>query len=152
MEKERRNKLYMLKIKIQKIRNVKTPNYAHQGDAGLDIYSAEEDYTLKPRERKGFLTGIKMEIPNGYVGLVWDKSGLAIKHGIETMAGVIDSIYRGELIIVLINLGNENYLVEKNTKIAQVLIQKIEHAEIEEVENLEETQRGGDGFGSTGKL
>ncbi len=141
-----------MKIKIQKIRNVKTPNYAHQGDAGLDIYSAEKDYILKPGERKGFLTGIKMEIPNGYVGLVWDKSGLAIKHGIKTMAGVIDSTYRGELIIVLINLENENYLVEKNTKIAQVLIQKIEQAEIEEVENLEETKRGSEGFGSTGKL
>ena len=142
----------MLKIKIQKIRKAKTPNYAHEGDAGLDIYSAEEDYTLKLGERKGFLTGIKMEIPNGYVGLVWDKSGLAIKYGIKIMAGVIDSTYRGEIIIVLINLGNENYLVEKNTKIAQMLIQKIERVEIEEVENLKETERGNGGFGSTGKL
>lgn len=142
----------MSKIKVQKIRDVKTPNYAHQGDAGLDIYSAEEDYILKPGERKGFLTGIKMEIPSGYVGLVWDKSGLAVKHGIKTMAGVVDSIYRGELIIILINLGSENYLVEKNTKIAQILIQKIERAEIEEVENLNETERGENGFGSTGKL
>lgn len=142
----------MPKIKVQKIRDVKTPNYAHQGDAGLDIYSAEENYILKPGERKGFLTGIKMEIPSGYVGLVWDKSGLAVKHGIKTMAGVVDSIYRGELIIILINLGSENYLVEKNTKIAQILIQKIERAEIEEVENLNETERGENGFGSTGKL
>jgi dUTP pyrophosphatase len=142
----------MLKIKIQKIRDTKTPNYAHGGDAGLDLYSAEEDYVLKPGERKGFLTGIKMEIPNGYAGLVWDKSGLAVKHGIKIMAGVIDSAYRGEIIIVLINLGNENYLVEKNTKIAQMLIQKIERAEIEKVENLNETKRGEDGFGSTGNI
>ena len=141
-----------MKIKIQRTRDVKTPNYAHQGDAGLDIYSAEEDYILKPGERKGFLTGIKMEIPSDYVGLVWDKSGLAVKHGIKTMAGVVDSTYRGELIIILINLGSENYLVEKNTKIAQILIQKIERAEIEEVENLNETERGENGFGSTGKL
>lgn len=141
-----------MKIKIQKIKNVKTPNYAHQDDAGLDIYSAEENYILKSGERKGFLTGIKMEIPSGYVGLVWDKSGLAVKHGIKTMAGVIDSTYRGELIIILINLGSENYLVEKNTKIAQLLIQKIEHVEIEEVENLDETKRGENRFGSTGKF
>jgi len=141
-----------VKIKIQKIKNVKTPNYAHQDDAGLDIYSAEENYILKSGERKGFLTGIKMEIPSGYVGLVWDKSGLAVKHGIKTMAGVIDSTYRGELIIILINLGSENYLVEKNTKIAQLLIQKIEHVEIEEVENLDETKRGENRFGSTGKF
>ena len=141
-----------MKIKIQKTRNIKIPNYAHQGDAGLDIYSAEEDYNLKPRERKGFLTGIKMEIPDGYVGLVWDKSGLASKHGIKTIAGVIDSSYRGEISIVLINLGSEDYLVEKNTKIAQILIQKIECTEIEKVEDLEKTERGDGGFGSSGKL
>lgn len=140
-----------MKIKIQKIKDVKIPNYAHDGDAGLDIYSAEDDYILKPGERKGFPTGIKMEIPDGYVGLIWDKSGLASKYGIKTMAGVIDSTYRGELIIVLINSGSENYLVEKNTKIAQMLVQKIERAEIEKVESLDETERGKEGFGSTGK-
>ncbi len=141
----------MLKIKIQKVRETKTPGYAHEGDAGLDIYSAEKNYNLKSGERKRFLTGIKMEIPNGCVGLVWDKSGLASKRGIKTMAGVIDSTYRGEIIIILINLGNEDYLVEKNTKIAQMLIQKVEQVEIEEVENLEKTERGDGGFGSTGK-
>ncbi|MCK5466307.1 dUTP diphosphatase [Candidatus Parcubacteria bacterium] len=141
-----------MKIKIQKIGDAKIPNYAHEGDAGLDIYSAEENYILKSGERKGFLTGIKMEIPSGYVGLIWDKSGLASKHGIKTMAGVIDSSYRGEVAIVLINLGSENYLIEKNTKIAQILIQKAEYAETEEVENLDKTERGDRGFGSTGKL
>lgn len=141
----------MPKIKIQKINeNVKIPNYAHQGDAGLDFYSAEEDYVLKPGERKGFLTGIKMEIPDGYVGLFWDKSGLAVKQGIKTMAGVIDSTYRGEVIVMLINLGDKEYLVEKNTKIAQMLIQKVEQAEIEIVEDLNSTKRGDGGFGSTG--
>ena len=141
----------MLKIKIQKVsENAKVPNYAHRGDAGIDFYSAEESYILKSQERKGFLTGIKMEIPNGYVGLVWDKSGLAAKYGIKVMAGVIDSTYRGEVIIVLINLGDKKYLVEKNAKIAQMLIQKIEEAEIEIVKNLNTTKRGGGGFGSTG--
>ena len=141
----------MLKIKIQKLnKDVKTPNYAHRGDAGADIYSAEEDYILKPGERKGFKTGVKMEIPEGYVALFWDKSGLAIKHGIKTMGGVIDSTYRGEVAVILINLGLEDYKVEKNTKIAQILFQKIEEAEIEEVEDISDTQRGEGGFGSTG--
>ena len=141
----------MPKIKIQKIdENTKVPNYAHQGDAGLDFYSAEENYILKPQERKGFSTGVKMEIPDGYVGLIWDKSGLAAKYGVKTMAGVIDSTYRGEVMIVLINLGNKEYLVEKNAKIAQMLIQKIEQAEIEIVDDLNVTKRGGGGFGSTG--
>ena len=141
----------MPKIKIQKINDsAKVPNYAHRGDAGLDFYSAEENYVLKPGERKGFSTGIKMEIPDGYAGLIWDKSGLAAKQGIKIMAGVIDSTYRGEVIVLLINLGNKNYLVEKNTKISQMLIQKIEQAEIEMVEDLNITKRGGGGFGSTG--
>jgi len=141
----------MPKIKIQKINNnAKIPNYAHQGDAGLDFYSAEESYLLKQGERKGFSTGIKMEIPDGYAGLIWDKSGLAAKQGIKIMAGVIDSTYRGEVIIMLINLGNKEYLVEKNAKIAQMLIQKIEQAGIAVVENLNITKRGDGGFGSTG--
>ncbi len=141
----------MPKIKIKKINeNAKVPNYAHQGDAGLDFYSAEENYILKPGERKGFSTGIKMEIPNKYVGLIWDKSGLAAKYGMKMMAGVIDSTYRGEVIVVLINLGNKEYLVEKNAKIAQMLIQKIEKAEIEIVKSLDITKRGDGGFGSTG--
>lgn len=141
----------MPKIKIQKVNNnAKTPNYAYRGDAGLDFYSAEENYVLKPKERKGFLTGVKMEIPDGYVGLIWDKSGLVVKYGIKIMAGVIDSTYRGEITIILINLGDKEYLVEKNTKIAQMLIQKIEQAEIEIVKDLNDTQRGEGGLGSTG--
>jgi dUTP pyrophosphatase len=140
----------MLKIKIRKVSDVKTPNYAHMGDAGLDFYSAEDDYILKPGERKGFATGIKMEIPEGYVGLIWDKSGLAFKNGLKVMAGVIDSTYRGEIVIVLINLGRKEYTVKRNTKIAQMLIQGIEQVEIEEIENLSNTRRSDGKFGSTG--
>ncbi len=141
----------MLKIKIQRINeNAKIPNYAHRGDAGLDLYSVEESYVLKPGERKGFSTGVKMEIPDGYVGLIWDKSGLVAKYGIKIMAGVIDSTYRGEVIAMLVNLGSKEYLVEKNAKIAQMLIQKIEQVEIKVVEDLNVTKRGDGGFGSTG--
>ncbi|MBW6440594.1 dUTP diphosphatase [Patescibacteria group bacterium] len=139
-----------MKIKIQLIGDAKMPNYAHKGDAGLDIYSAEEDYVLKAGERRGFKTGVKMEIPKGYAALFWDKSGLAINHGIITMGGVIDSTYRGEFAVILKNLGDKDYKVEKHAKISQVLIQKIEEAEFEEVNFLEKTERDEHGFGSTG--
>ena len=91
-----------------------------------------------------------MELPEGFVGLVWDKSGLAIKNGIKTMAGVIDSGYRGEIGIVLANLSDQDFKIEKGQKIAQMLIQKVEWAEIEEVKELSKTKRGDGGFGSTG--
>ena len=141
----------MLKIKIQTIGDAKLPSYAHKGDAGLDIYSAEEDYILKVGERRGFKTGVKMEIPEGYAALFWDKSGLAINYGIKTMGGIIDSTYRGEFVIILKNLGDKDYKVEKNSKISQVLIQKVEEAEFEQVESLEGTERNEGRFGSTGK-
>ena len=140
-----------MKIKILKINSEAIiPNYAKVGDAGLDFYSVE-NVVLKPMERKAIRTGIKMEIPEGYVGLVWDKSGIAANSGIKTMAGVIDAGYRGEIKIVLINLSNQDFEIKKGQKIAQMLIQKIEHPKIEIVEFLSESGRGEGGFGSTGK-
>lgn len=139
-----------MKIKILKIKDVKNPNYANPGDAGLDLHSAE-NFVLKPGERRAFETGIKMEIPDGYAGLVWDKSGLALNSGIKTMAGVLDSGYRGEIKIVLVNLSNQDFKVEEGQKIAQMLFQKVERPEIEIVESLSESERGEGGFGSTGK-
>ena len=137
-------------IKFQKILDEAIiPHYAHPGDAGMDIFSAEET-VIKEGERKNIRTGLKMELPEGFVGLVWDKSGLALKNGIKTMAGVIDSCYRGEIGIVLVNLSGQDYKIEKGQKIAQMLIQKIERAEIEEARELSETKRGEGRFGSTG--
>ena len=141
---------FMLKVKIQKTDlEIKTPTYAHAGDAGMDLYAAE-NIIIKPGERKVVATGVKMEIPAGYVGLIWDKSGLASKNGLKTMGGVIDSTYRGEVGVVVMNLGDREYRVEKNAKIAQMLIQRIENIEIEEVNNLENSSRGEGGFGSSG--
>ena len=137
-------------IRFQKILDEAViPHYAHPGDAGLDIFSAE-DAVINAGERKSVRTGLKMEMPEGFVGLVWDKSGLALKNGIKTMAGVIDAGYRGEIGIVLVNLSEQDYKVEKGQKIAQMLIQKIELAEIEEARELSETKRSEGGFGSTG--
>ncbi|MFA5001223.1 MAG: dUTP diphosphatase [Candidatus Paceibacterota bacterium] len=140
-----------MKIKIKKlVPEAKIPNYAHLDDAGMDIY-ALEDVVLGPNERVRVKTGIAMEIPTGFVGLVWDKSGLSTNYGLKTLAGVIDAGYRGEVQIGLINLSGEAYTIKKQDKIAQILIQKIEQPEILEVRELSATPRGEGGFGSTGK-
>lgn len=139
-----------VKIKIKKLHpDAIIPHYNHEGDAGMDVY-AIEDVVLWPNEPVGVPTGISMELPKGYVALIWDKSGLALKEGIKTMAGVGDSNYRGEYKIVLLNTTNQYYYVKKGQKIAQILIQPIMKAEIEEVSELSNTTRGKGGFGSTG--
>lgn len=141
-----------MKIQIKKLNpEAKVPQFALAGDAGMDLYSIE-DKILKPGERASVKTGIAIKIPEGYVGLFWDKSGISHKFGIKTLGGVIDSNYTGEYIVGLINSGQEDYRIEKGQKICQVLFQKIEHPEIEEVSELEDTNRGTNGFGSTGKI
>lgn len=139
-----------MKIQIKKIDSKAiVPQFALEGDAGMDLYSCE-DQILKPQERKSIKTGIAIQIEKGYVGLIWDKSGIAHKKGIKTLGGVIDSNYTGEWLVGLVNLSKEDYLIKKDEKIAQVLFQKIEEPEIEMVDELEETLRGPQGFGSTG--
>jgi dUTP pyrophosphatase len=139
-----------MKLKIKKLdKNARLPKYAHTNDAGMDLFSIESK-TLESGERFVCRTGIAMAIPTGYVGLIWDKSGVAAKGGIKTMGGVVDSSYRGEVGVVLKNLSKEKYEIKKGEKIAQMLIQKIENPEIEEVDDLESTERGNGGFGSTG--
>jgi len=140
-----------LTIKMQKVFNVPTPSYAHKGDAGVDLYAAE-DITLRPMERKLVSTGLRLEIPYGYEGQVRPKSGLAINHGIShaNAVGTIDSSYRGEIKVPLINLSNKEYKVEKGKKIGQIIFAKVEEAVFEEAEQLSETTRQENGFGSTG--
>ena len=141
----------MVKLKIKKIHpDAKLPSYAHEGDAGLDVFSCE-DYVLGPGERKLFKTGVSVEFDKNHVALVWDKSGLAAKKGIKTMAGVIDCGYRGEWMITLLNTSNEDHEVKIGDKIAQVLIQPVVSANIEEVKELNDSSRGEGGFGSTGR-
>ena len=140
-----------MKIKIKKLNPTAIlPSYAHIGDAGMDFYSLEK-VTLKAGEYMAIKTGISLEIPKGYVGLFWDKSGIAIREGLKVLGGVIDAGYRGEIMIGMINLGNKKYIFEAGHKVAQLLIQKIERANIVEVKELTETKRGKGGFGSTGK-
>src|SRR3989344_4299130 len=132
----------MISIKYKRIHpDAKIPSYAHEGDAGMDLYSVE-DYVLKP--------GIATEMPEGYFGSIRDRSGLAARYAIHVLAGVIDCHYRGEIGVVIINLGKEEFSISKGDRIAQVLIQTVEHVNILEVNELSETSRGKDGFGSTG--
>ncbi|EKE25509.1 MAG: hypothetical protein ACD_5C00134G0004 [uncultured bacterium] len=139
-----------MKIQIKKLNpDAKMPQFALKGDVGMDLYSIE-DCEIKPGERISCGTGIAIKIPEGYAGLIWDKSGPSHKFGIKTLGGVFDSNFTGEYIIGLINLGKEIFKIEKGQKIAQVLIQKIETPEIEEVEEMEDTNRGSGAFGSTG--
>ncbi len=142
----------MIKVKIKKIKdNAIVPKYAHAGDAGVDLYSTE-DYVLKPGERCLVSTGIKIAVPEGYEAQVRPKSGLALNHGISVCntPGTIDAGYRGEVGVIVINHGNEAHNIEKGKKIAQMIFNKVEEAEFEEVEELDDTTRGEGGFGSTG--
>ena len=140
----------MVDVSIQKLHDdMTTPHYAHEGDAGIDLRSAI-DYILKAGESYTVPTGTKMAIPNGHVGLIWDKSGHAAKNAIHVLAGVVDSSYRGEIKIVLKNLGTNEFEIKKDMKIAQILIQPVARANLTEKDSLEYTTRGEGGFGSTG--
>ncbi len=140
-----------LTIKIKRLHpEAVIPHFAHQADAGMDIFSTET-VVIKKGERKKIATGIAIELPEGYVSLVWDKSGLATNHGLTNLAGVIDAGYRGEYFITMLNTGDADYTIEKGHKIAQILIQKVEHPTIEEVTELSDSERGAGGHGSSGK-
>jgi dUTP pyrophosphatase len=140
-----------MQIRIKKLDpSVPDLGYAKAGDAGLDLY-AREHTVLVPGVQTAIATGVAIEIPEGYVGLVWDKSGLSIRHGLKTLGGVVDSGYRGEVMVGMINLSTTPYTFEKGDKVAQLLIQKVEHARFEIVDELSETERGATGFGSSGK-
>ena len=125
----------------------KLPTRAYAGDAGLDLY-ANEDLIVAPGLRALIKTGIKMAIPVGFAGLVWDKGGIA-NQGIHTMAGVIDVGYRGEVLICLINLSSEDYLVKLGQKIAQLLIQPVALLDAREGE-VGDSERGDKKLGSSG--
>jgi dUTP pyrophosphatase len=126
------------------------PEYSSLGAAGADLY-ASEALTLAPGERAAVATGLRIEIPPGHAGLVWPRSGLAVRHGIDTLAGVIDSDYRGELRVVLVNHGGEPVRIEPGDRIAQLVVQKVERAAFVSARELAGTARGEGGFGSSGR-
>jgi dUTP pyrophosphatase len=125
------------------------PRYASEAAAGADLHAAES-VTLAPGARAAVATAVHLELPPGHVGLVWPRSGLALKHGIDTLAGVIDSDYRGEVKVVLVNHGQDTFGIQPGDRIAQLLVQRVERVEFLSTEALSKTIRGPDGFGSTG--
>jgi dUTP pyrophosphatase len=143
-----------MKIKVKKlIENAILPNIATAGDAGADLYcSSVNSIMLLSGERKLVPTGIAIEIPYGYVGLVHPRSGLANKYGVSIVntPGTIDAGYRGELLINLINHGSSLYIISPGSRIAQLVIQKVEKPIYEFVEELSDSDRGVGGWGSTG--
>ena len=145
----------MIRIQISRLSNgegLPLPAYATHGAAGLDVVAAE-DVDLQPGQRHAVATGFKVAIPHGYEIQVRPRSGLAFKHGISipNTPGTIDSDYRGELKILLINHGEEPFAVRRGERIAQLVPAAVTPAEFDAVEELEDTHRGAGGFGSTGR-
>lgn len=141
-------------VKFSKINEyVKTPIKSTDGAAGFDLFNSGEKIIIHSGDTEFIHTGIKMEIPKGYAGFIYARSGLGCKHGIVpgNCVGVIDSDYRGEIIVCLYNYSSLDYLIDHGDKIAQLVISAIPDVIIEEVDSLSETTRNDGGFGSTGK-
>lgn len=148
-----------MKMKIKRLHDdAIIPTYAHITDAAMDLYLyvdsnlRSEKMHLVARDRWTFQTGIAMEIPENYFGLIRPRSGLAVNSGIDTMAGVIDSGYRGEIKVTLINHSKNDFPVEHGMRIAQMLILPVLQPTLEVVSDLSESDRGNSGHGSTGML
>lgn len=145
-----------MKVRIRRLpaaRDLPLPSHASPGSAGFDLRAAVDgEVVLRPGERLLVPTGIVLEIPPGWEGQVRPRSGLALRHGISLVnaPGTIDSDYRGEVGVILINLGEAPYSLQRGDRIAQLVISRVEPIEWEEADSLEESGRGGGGFGSTG--
>jgi dUTP pyrophosphatase len=141
-----------MQVNVKKLHpDAKMPTYAHPGDAGMDLFTIEA-VTVPSGKSAKVRTGLAFELPEGHVGLCWDKSGLSINHSIKSLGGVLDEGYRGELILGVFNFGTEDYVFEKHDKVMQMLIQKVDRAELVEVDEMSnDTSRGVGGLGSTGK-
>ncbi|MBI6872206.1 dUTP diphosphatase [Clostridium aciditolerans] len=142
----------MIELKVKRINGeAKMPEYAHAGDAGLDLFSVD-DLMILPGESKLIKTGIQIELPKGTEAQIRPRSGLALKNQITVLntPGTIDEGYRGEIGIILINHGKQEFHVEKGMKIAQMVVKPVFTVTIKEIEELTDTTRGEGGFGSTG--
>lgn len=157
-----------MKIKLKILsEGIQTPTYAHEGDAGMDIRVSgtwvtnldegekevtSESIIIKPGERIVAKTGFAIEIPPGYWGNIRDRGGLARKNGIHTMSGVLDENYRGELQLVLINLGTKPYEAKKGERLAQLIVSPYVRSTVEIATELSDTKRGSGAFGHSGKF
>ncbi len=144
----------MIKVKVTNTSNNPLPHYQTPGSAGMDLYAdLEEEVVLQPTERALIPSGIAMELPEGYEAQIRPRSGLALRHGISIVnsPGTIDSDYRGEIKVVLINHGSEPVRIQQGERIAQMVITRVEQISWEETDRLNETERGAGGYGHTGK-
>lgn len=142
-----------LRLEVRRVHpDAVLPAYAHPGDAGLDL-AGVATVTLAPGERAAVPTGLAVAIPPGWVGLVHPRSGLARRHGVTVAnaPGTIDAGYRGEVQVLLVNLGDEAVTLSAGERIAQLVLQRVGTAEVVEVDQLDQTARGEGGFGSTGR-
>ena len=143
-----------MKVQVRRMdASLPLPSYAHDGDAGLDLLAAV-DVTLKPGERAAIPTGIALALPKGYAGFVHARSGRALEEGLAVVnePGVVDSGYRGELKVIVVNLDPSSPIyISRGEKMAQLVVQRVELVDLEEVKELVESPRGDGGFGSTGR-
>ena len=146
-----------LRLRVERLahgRDLPLPDYASAGAAGLDLRAAvESDLALSPGARIAVPTGLRLEIPAGFEGQVRPRSGLALRHGVTVAnaPGTIDSDYRGELQVILLNLGDEPFVIRRGERVAQLVLSPVVRAELVEAEDLEQSVRGTGGFGSTGR-
>ena len=139
-------------IQIKKLADdASIPTKSNISDAGWDLYSSGMATIVYPHERKLISTDISIAIPDGYCGLIWPRSGLSVNSGIDILAGVIDSGYRGEVKVCMLNTSDTLVHIHPGDRIAQLIIQKVEDVSFTEVKNLDDTSRGDGGFGSTGR-
>jgi dUTP pyrophosphatase len=140
-------------IKVKGFEDLPTPKYMTSGSAGMDLYAAlNEDIILKPLERMKIPTGICVELPAGYECQIRPRSGLAANYGVTLLntPGTIDWDYRGEINLIMINLGSDNFVIHRGDRIGQMIFNKVEIAEVVLVNEIEYSDRGIKGFGSTG--
>jgi dUTP pyrophosphatase len=139
----------IIKIKLTR-EDSKTPTRSRENDAGYDVY-ADADYTIKPMERQLVKTGVAISIPIGYYGHMSDRSGMALRKGAHCLGKIIDSSFRGEVGVILLNTDMyEPIKIQKGDRIAQIIFKKYESVEFEKVEDLDETDRSNNGYGSSG--
>lgn len=131
--------------------DAKIPTKAHDSDAGWDLYAAE-DMKIPNGMRKTIKTGVSIAIPDGYSGLIWPRSGLSVKFGVDVLAGVVDTGYRGEIMVCLLNTDHSSWVeIKKGDRIAQILFQEVPKFKLYQVAELDDTERAEGGFGSSGK-
>lgn len=141
----------MNKVLVQLLSvEAKTPTKSNIDDAGFDLYSSI-DTIIMPKQRKTVKTGIALQMPEHMAGLIWPRSGLSVKQGIDVLAGVIDSGYRGEIMVCLYNTSDKNVVITTGDRIAQMIFQEVPRVLMEVHDSLGSSQRGDNGFGSTGK-